>query len=109
MFKRLVVATSIFVAASAAIAQSLPEMRMTPAEIRKSALGRNQIGHQVISFGGTKTRDQVIALLSIAVTARATGSNIVIVIGILGGVACNGVQFNVGILEAARALTVSQS
>jgi len=54
MFKRLVVATSILVAASAAIAQSLSEMRMTPAEIRKSALGRNQIGSSGLAGVHTK-------------------------------------------------------
>lgn len=45
-------------AVSAALAQSLPEMRMTPAEIQKSALDSNQIGssglpgvHTKVVFG----------------------------------------------------------
>jgi hypothetical protein len=45
-------------AASAAVAQSLPEMRMTPPEIRASALESNQIGssglpgvHTKVLFG----------------------------------------------------------
>jgi len=48
----------IFLAASAALAQALPEMRMTPAEIRSSALDNNQIGssglpgvHTKVVFG----------------------------------------------------------
>jgi quercetin dioxygenase-like cupin family protein len=44
MVKRFVTAALSLVAASTAIAQSLPEMRMTPAEIRASALDNNQIG-----------------------------------------------------------------
>ncbi len=57
-FTRFVIAALPFVAASAAIAQSLPEMRMTPAEIRTSALDNNQIGssglpgvHTKVVFG----------------------------------------------------------
>src|SRR3989449_6448720 len=42
------------VAASAAIAQSLPEMRMTPAEIRASALDSNQIGSSGLAGVHTK-------------------------------------------------------
>src|SRR3981081_2386320 len=44
MFKRSVIAALSLFAASAAAAQSLPEMRMTPAEIRGSTLDNNQIG-----------------------------------------------------------------
>jgi quercetin dioxygenase-like cupin family protein len=58
MFKRIVIAALPFVAASAAIAQSLPELRMTPAEIRASAIDSNQIGssglpgvHTKVVFG----------------------------------------------------------
>lgn len=63
MFKRFVVAALSIVAASAATAQALPEMRMTPVEIRASALDNNQIGssgvpgvHTKVLFGDpTKT------------------------------------------------------
>jgi hypothetical protein len=41
MVKRFVIAALSLVAASAATAQSLPEMRMTPAEIQASALDSN--------------------------------------------------------------------
>lgn len=48
---------------SAAAAQSLPEMRMTPAEIRASALDSNQIGssavprvHKKVIFGDPAKR-----------------------------------------------------
>ena len=58
MFKRLAVAASLVVAISLATAQSLPQMRMTPAEIRASALDDNQIGssglpgvHTKVLFG----------------------------------------------------------
>jgi quercetin dioxygenase-like cupin family protein len=62
MFTRMMVESLgiliLLVAASAAIAQSLPEMRMTPEEIRASALDSNQIGssglpgvHTKIIFG----------------------------------------------------------
>jgi quercetin dioxygenase-like cupin family protein len=44
MFKRSVIAALSLFAASAAAAQSVPEMRMTPAEIRGSTLDNNQIG-----------------------------------------------------------------
>ena len=57
MLKRFVVAGFSLVAATA-IAQSLPEMRMTPSEIRASALDNNQIGssglpgvHTKVIFG----------------------------------------------------------
>jgi quercetin dioxygenase-like cupin family protein len=56
--ERFVIAGLSLVATSAAIAQSLPEMRMTPAEIRASALDKNQIGssglpgvHTKVIFG----------------------------------------------------------
>lgn len=58
MFKRLAIAASSLVATSAPGAQSLPEMRMTPSEIRTSALDSNQIGssglpgvHTKVVFG----------------------------------------------------------
>lgn len=54
MFKRLVLAALFLVVASAAIAQSLPEMRMTPAEIRASALDDNQIGSSGVPGVHTK-------------------------------------------------------
>ena len=44
MVKKLVIAALCPVAASVATAQSLPEMRMTPAEIQTNALESNQIG-----------------------------------------------------------------
>jgi quercetin dioxygenase-like cupin family protein len=44
MVKRLAIVALSLVAASAAVAQSLSEMRMTPAEIRASSLDSNQIG-----------------------------------------------------------------
>ncbi len=58
MVKRFLIAALSLVAASVAIAQSLPEMRMTPAEIQASALDSNQIGssglpgvHTKVVFG----------------------------------------------------------
>jgi quercetin dioxygenase-like cupin family protein len=58
MFRRFVIAVLSLAAASAANAQSLPEMRMTPAEIQASTLDSNQIGssgvpgvHTKIVFG----------------------------------------------------------
>jgi quercetin dioxygenase-like cupin family protein len=58
MSMRLVIAALIPLAASVAIAQSLPEMRMTPQEIRASALDSNQVGssglpgvHTKVVFG----------------------------------------------------------
>ena len=55
---RLVMAAMLLSAVSAAIARSLPEMRMTPQEIRASALDANQIGssglpgvHTKVVFG----------------------------------------------------------
>ena len=58
MFKRLFIATLSLGAASAVIGQSLPEMRMTPAEMRGSATDGNQIGsarlpgvHTKVLFG----------------------------------------------------------
>jgi quercetin dioxygenase-like cupin family protein len=56
--KRFVVTALFLVATSAAIAQSLPEMRMTPAEIQAGTLDSNQIGgsnvpgiHTKVLFG----------------------------------------------------------
>jgi len=54
VFKRFVIAALPLVAASAATAQSLPEMRMTPAEIRASALDNNQIGSSGLAGVHTK-------------------------------------------------------
>ena len=58
MVKRFVITALSLVAASVATAQSLPEMRMTPAEIQGSALDSNQIGssglpgvHTKVVFG----------------------------------------------------------
>ena len=58
MVKRFVIAALSLVAACAAAAQSLPEMRMTPEEIRASTLDNNQIGssglpgvHTKVVFG----------------------------------------------------------
>jgi quercetin dioxygenase-like cupin family protein len=58
MVKRFVIAALSLVAASVATAQSLPEMRMTPANIQASALDSNQIGssglpgvHTKVLFG----------------------------------------------------------
>src|SRR2546425_11705879 len=58
MSMRLVIAAVFLSAPSAAISQSLPEMRMTPQEIRASALDSNQIGssglpgvHTKVVFG----------------------------------------------------------
>jgi len=54
MFMRLVIAAMFLSAASAAIAQSLPQVRMTPQEIRASALDSNQIGSSGLSGVHTK-------------------------------------------------------
>ena len=58
MFTRLAIAAASLVTASAVRAQSLPEMRMTPSEIRTSALDASQIGssglpgvHTKVVFG----------------------------------------------------------
>ncbi len=58
MFKTFLIATLPLVAAFDATAQSLPEMRMTPAEMQASALDSNQIGssglagvHSKVLFG----------------------------------------------------------
>ena len=58
MSLRLVIAAMFLSAALPAMAQSLPEMRMTPEEIRASALDSNQIGssglpgvHTKVIFG----------------------------------------------------------
>src|SRR6266852_9369716 len=58
MSMRLVIAAMFLSAASVLIAQSLPEMRMTPQEIRACALDSNQIGssglpgvHTKVVFG----------------------------------------------------------
>jgi uncharacterized RmlC-like cupin family protein len=58
MVKRLVIAALSLVTACVATAQSLPEMRLTPAKIQASALDSNQIGssglpgvHTKVVFG----------------------------------------------------------
>ena len=59
MLKNLVIATLSLIAASAVSAQSLPQMRMTPAEINKTdAVDNNQVGssgaagvHTKVLFG----------------------------------------------------------
>jgi len=58
MFKRAIMIAMSLVVASAAAGPSLPEMRMTPAEIRASAVDTNQIGssglpgvHTKVLFG----------------------------------------------------------
>ena len=54
VFKVFVIAALPLVAASAATAQSLPEMRMAPAEMRGSALDNNQIGSSGLAGVHTK-------------------------------------------------------
>jgi len=51
---RLVIASLCLLAASAVAAQSLPEMRLTPAEIQNSALDNNQIGSSGVPGVHTK-------------------------------------------------------
>jgi len=58
MVSRFVIAALSLLVASSAIAQSLPEMRMTPAEIQATTLDKNQIGssglpgvHTKVIFG----------------------------------------------------------
>ena len=58
LVKRFVISALSLVVASVATAQSVPEMRMTPAEIQASALDSNQIGssglpgvHTKVVFG----------------------------------------------------------
>src|SRR6202162_2637458 len=48
------VVAALSLGVSAAAAQSLPEMRMTPAEIRAIALDSNQIGRSAVPGGHTK-------------------------------------------------------
>jgi quercetin dioxygenase-like cupin family protein len=54
MFKGLVMAALCVAGVSAARAQSLPEMRMTPAEVRGIALDNNQIGSSGVAGVHTK-------------------------------------------------------
>jgi quercetin dioxygenase-like cupin family protein len=54
LIKFIVVAASLLVPFSAAFAQSLPEMRMTPEEIRASSLDSNQIGSSNVPGVHTK-------------------------------------------------------
>jgi hypothetical protein len=58
MFERLIIAVLFLIVASVAIAESLPEMRLTPAEIRASAFDDPQVGsagltgiHTKVLFG----------------------------------------------------------
>ena len=51
---RFAIASLSLLAASAVVAQSLPEMRMTPAEIRTIALDNNQIGSSGVPGVHTK-------------------------------------------------------
>src|SRR6266700_3131419 len=53
-FKIFVIAALSLVAASASTAQSLPEMRMTPAEMQTTALDSNQIGSSGLAVVHTK-------------------------------------------------------
>jgi quercetin dioxygenase-like cupin family protein len=52
--KRIALAANFFLPASAVIAQSLPEMRMTPDEIRASSVDNNQIGSSNVPGVHTK-------------------------------------------------------
>src|SRR5437660_1391845 len=70
MVKRFVTTALSLAAACTAIAQSLPEMRMTPSEIRASALDSNQIGssglpgvHTKVIFGDPTKADFYTILL----------------------------------------------
>lgn len=53
-FKKFSIAALCLAAASAATVQSLPQMRMTPAEIRGSTLDNNQIGSAGVAGVHTK-------------------------------------------------------
>jgi quercetin dioxygenase-like cupin family protein len=55
MIRRFLIAALALAAASVATAQALPEMRMTPAEMRTSALDNNQIGSSGLPGVHTKT------------------------------------------------------
>jgi quercetin dioxygenase-like cupin family protein len=54
VLKRSVIAALSMATACAATAQSLPEMRMTPAEVRASTLDNNQIGSSGVAGVHTK-------------------------------------------------------
>ena len=54
MFKHFALASSILIGISAATAQSLPQMRLTPAEIKASTLDNNQVGSSGLAGVHTK-------------------------------------------------------
>ena len=54
MFKHFALAASMLIGISAATAQSLPQMRLTPAEIKASALDNNQVGSSGLAGVHTK-------------------------------------------------------
>lgn len=54
MFKHFALAASILIGISAATAQSLPQMRLTPAEIKASRLDNNQVGSSGLAGVHTK-------------------------------------------------------
>ena|ERR1700680_1963839 len=54
MFKHFALAASILIGISAATAQSLPQMRLTPAEIKASTLDNNQVGSSGLAGVHTK-------------------------------------------------------
>ena len=56
MLKKSLVSALFLIAASAAVAQKLPPMRMTPAEIRSGKLDNNQIG----SSGATGVHTNIV-------------------------------------------------
>ena len=54
MFKHFALVASILIGISAATAQSLPQMRLTPAEIKASTLDNNQVGSSGLAGVHTK-------------------------------------------------------
>jgi uncharacterized RmlC-like cupin family protein len=54
MFKHFALAASMLIGISAATAQSLPQMRLTPAEIKASTLDNNQVGSSGLAGVHTK-------------------------------------------------------
>jgi uncharacterized RmlC-like cupin family protein len=54
MFKHFSLAASMLIGISAATAQSLPQMRLTPAEIKASTLDNNQVGSSGLAGVHTK-------------------------------------------------------
>ena len=83
LVKRFVIAALSLVAASVATAQSLPEMRMTPAEIQASALDSNQTGssglpgvHTKVIFGDPSKVGFYTILLLYPLTPRSRHTHI---------------------------------